>query len=105
MTHRNRLLLYLFCPAKSPMWLLLLALFSAATTTLAGSPPANQTVIYLPCFDTGPEFALLKPRQQFSWIGHRAGQVKLIHGGSGGGGGGCLTAFAVRSNAYAPKKL
>lgn len=71
----------------------------AATATLSGPPSNNQTVVYLPCFDTGPAFALLKPRQQFSWIGY-VNQVKLLshlHGG-------CLSAVAVSHARYLRRK-
>ena len=37
----------------------------------------DEAIIYLPCFDSDPAFAILKSRQQFGWANQR-GQVALL---------------------------
>ena len=77
----------------------------AAVASLPPPPPsppaavaaaAAEAVLFLPCFDSDPAFAVLKPRQQFSWP-ERPGKVALrsrrdscLTAAAGGGGEGPL---------------
>ena len=68
------------------LWLLAVEAVAAAAaaadpgSAAAAAPTgggADEAAMYLPCFDSDPAFAVLKPRQQFSWT-FRPGQVKLL---------------------------